>query len=804
MNDSSLINEIINNDSQFIPLFSAEDEELLKKNQTPEMIPILPLRNMVLFPGMVIPISVGRNKSIKLAQEYSHSDEPIGVVTQRENDIEEPALEDIFPVGTLARIVKFVTMPDGSVTVLVQGLERFSLLELTQTEPYYKARISAYQTNDFDTKITKSENFKALIGIIKDTAISMVKLSQQIPNEAVFALKNMESHVFLLNFIASNLSIPVKEKQVILEMQNIKERAKLILNLLNKEVQLLELKNQIQFKSKQEMDKQQREYFLNEQMKTIQQELGGSPSEKAANELREKAAKKKWGEETRKLFDTELQKLLRMNPMAPDYSVQLNYLELLVELPWNEYSKDHFDLGKARKVLDKDHFGLEKVKDRIIEYLAVLKMKGDMKSPILCLAGPPGVGKTSLGRSIAEALGRKYVRISLGGLRDESEIRGHRKTYIGAMPGRIIQSMRKAGYSNPVFVLDEIDKVLGMNVQGDPSSALLEVLDPEQNGTFYDNYLETNYDLSKVFFIATANDLGNIPPALRDRMEIIDIPGYLLEEKMQIAKKHLIPKQLKEHGLEKSALQFTDQIIESIISDYTRESGVRTLERIIAKVIRNRVANFVQYGEMEKKITKEDLQKILGAPIFQKERSIDNSVPGVVTGLAWTPVGGEILFVEALISKGKNGLTLTGNLGDVMKESATIAYEYFKAHAGEYAIEPSVFEDTKVHVHVPEGATPKDGPSAGITILSAIISAFTQRKIRAGIAMTGEITLRGKLLPVGGIKEKILAAKRAGINDIILSSENKKDIDDIKEDFIKGVSFHYFSSMKEAINYILL
>ncbi len=804
MNDNYLINDFFNSESNFIPLFSLEDEELLKKENMPDVIPILPLRNTVLFPGMVIPITLGRNKSIRLAQDYARTDEPIGVITQRENDIEDPAINDMYPVGTLARIIKFVSMPDGSVTILVQGMKRFCLQKLIQVEPYYKAEISEYQTNEFDSEVTNSENFGALIGTIRDTAIAMIRLSPNLPNETAFALKNIEAPIFLLNYIASNLSASVEEKQSILEMQDVEERAKVILKLLNKDLQHIELKNQIQFKSRQEMDKQQREYYLNEQMKTIQQELGGSPSEKAASELLEKAKKKKWGEETQRIFDTELQKLQRTNPMSPDYSVQLNYLELLVDLPWNEYSVDHFDLKKARKILDHDHFGLDKVKDRIIEYLAILKLKGDMKSPILCLAGPPGVGKTSLGHSIAEALGRKYIRISLGGLRDESEIRGHRKTYIGAMPGRIIQSMRKAGYSNPVFVLDEIDKVLGMNMQGDPSAALLEVLDPEQNSAFYDNYLETSYDLSKVLFIATANDLNTIHPALRDRMEIIDIPGYLLEEKLQIAKKHLIPKQLKEHGIDKNDLTFTDKIIETIVTDYTRESGVRTLEKTIAKIIRNRAAQLVQYGEMEKKITLEDLHKILGSPIFQKEKSIDNKVPGVATGLAWTPVGGEILFVESLTSKGKGGLTLTGNLGDVMKESATIAYEYFKSHSKEYGIEPDVFETTKIHVHVPEGATPKDGPSAGITILASLISSFTSRKIRPKIAMTGEITLRGKLLPVGGIKEKILAAKRVGIYDIVLSAENKKNVDDIKENFIEGMHFHYFDSMKDAIKYILM
>lgn len=803
MDDLSLINDFINNEANFIPLFSSDDEDALKNEQVPDLLPILPLRNTVLFPGMVIPITVGRNKSIRLAQEYSRSNEPIGVVAQKDNDVEEPQMEDMYPVGTLAHILRFLSMPDGSVTIIVRGLKRFEIKQLVQTEPYYKAYVSEYITNDFDPAIKSKRTFNALIGSIRDTAISMIKKSPQIPQESAIALRNIESSTFLLSFVASNLSVSVDEKQKILEIADIEERAKLVLKLLNNDLQMLELKNQIQYKSKQELDKQQREYFLNQQMKTIQQELGGSPSEKDYNELKEKAAKKKWNEETKELFEKELEKLRRTNAMSPDYSVQLNYLELLVELPWNEYSEDNFDLERAHKILDRDHFGLDKVKERIIEYLAVLKLKGDMKSPILCLAGPPGVGKTSLGHSIADALGRKYIRMSLGGLHDESEIRGHRKTYIGAMPGRVIQNMRKAGCSNPVFVLDEIDKVTGMTVQGDPSAALLEVLDPEQNSAFYDNYLETTFDLSKVLFIATANNLGNIHPALLDRMEIIDIPGYLLEEKVQIAKKHLIPKQLKEHGIKKSELSFPDKVIEQIITEYTRESGVRLLEKTIARIIRKRAAQLVKTGEMEKKVHSEDLQELLGSPIFQKEKSFNNDCPGVATGLAWTAVGGEILFVEAITSPGKGGLTMTGNLGDVMKESATIAYEYLKAHAAEYGINDETFEKQKIHVHVPEGATPKDGPSAGITLLTAMISAYTGRLVRNKIAMTGEITLRGKLLPVGGIKEKILAAKRSGIYDIVLSSDNKKDIDDIKENFIEGMRFHYFDSMKEALTYTI-
>ena len=801
MDHEKLINEFLNSESNFIPLFSMEDEEILKKEELPEVLPILPLRNTVLFPGIIIPITVGRSKSIKLAQKYSRNNEPIGVVTQKENEVEEPTIDDIYKVGTMARILKYISMPDGSVTIIVQGIKRFTVLELTQTEPFYMAKVADYLTNDYDPTLDSNENFKALIDSLRDTAINMIKLSANIPKEASFALKNIESPFFLLNFISSNLSVTNQEKQNILETRDVVDRAKTVLKLLNKELQLLELKNQIQFQSKQEIDKQQKEYFLTQQMKTIQKELGGSPQDKALEDIQAKAAKKKWNKETKELFDREWAELERTSSMSPNYSLQLSYLELLVDLPWNEYSKDNFDLTRARKILDKDHFGLEEVKRRIIEYLAVLKLKGDMKSPILCLVGPPGVGKTSLGRSIAKALEREYIRVSLGGLRDESEIRGHRRTYIGAMPGRIIQSIRKAKVSNPVFVLDEIDKVSGMTVQGDPSAALLEVLDPEQNNTFYDNYLETGYDLSKVLFIATANNLSTIHPALLDRMEVIDVSGYFLEEKIQIAKRHLIPKQLKEHGLQKKQLTFSDKIIEKIIADYTRESGVRLLEKTIAKVIRSRAAEFVQEGHIDKSITAQNLVKILGAPIFQKERSLDHNMVGVATGLAWTAVGGEILFVEAVTSPGKGGLTMTGNLGDVMKESATIAFEYLKAHADEYNLEPSVFQEKNIHLHVPEGATPKDGPSAGITILTTLISAFTGHKVRDKIAMTGEITLRGKLLPVGGIKEKVLAAKRAGIYDIVLSSENKKDIEDIRENFIEGMHFHYFDSMKEAIKF---
>ena len=798
-----ILSDLLSNDNNFIPLFSSEDEDRIRRDKIPTEMAILPLRNTVLYPGTVLPITVGRAKSIKLAQDFSHGEYPIGIVTQRDTEVEEPLASDLFNVGTMARILKYITMPDGSVTLIVQGVKQFEILNVITYEPYIRAEVTAYPTNDFDRNLRNRKLFKALISSVRDTAAQMVKLSSQLPKEILFAIKNIDSPLFLVNFLATFLSLKVSEKQRLLEISDITERADAVLKYMNKEIQILEIKADIQDKSKQEIDRQQKEYILNEQIKAIQKELGDSPVDRACAELKEKASKKKWPKEVQEVFDREIEKLARSNHMSPDFSMQVNYLELLVDLPWEEYSEDDFDLKHARRVLDRDHYGLEKVKERIIEYIAVLKLKQDMKSPILCLVGPPGVGKTSLGRSIADALQRKYIRVSLGGLRDESEIRGHRKTYIGAMPGRIIQSLKKAGTSNPVFVLDEIDKVLGMNVQGDPSAALLEVLDPEQNFAFYDNYLEIGYDLSKVLFIATANSLSTIPPALIDRMEVIDISGYYLEEKLNIAKKHLVPKQLKENGLEKNALQFSDKIIESIIGDYTREAGVRTLERTIAKVIRHRAAEFVQTGELPKKITKEDLITILHAPMFQKETSLDEGTCGVATGLAWTSVGGEILFIEAVTSPGKGVLTMTGNLGDVMKESATIAYEYIKSHAGDFGIKQEMLQDRNIHVHVPEGATPKDGPSAGITMLSAMVSTFTGRKVRAKIAMSGEITLRGKLLPVGGLNEKVLAAKRSGIYDIVLSDANKKDIEEIEKTYIPDMRFHYFSSMKEAVDFIL-
>ena len=791
----------LSGESNVIPILSVEDEIKLSEESLPDEVPLLPLRNTVLFPGMVIPITIGREKSLKLARDCSNNDFPIGVVAQRDNNVEDPTIKDMYRVGTIARILKTLNIPDGNIMMVVQGVKVFEIGRVLQSRPYYRCEVHPYPTNDLDTETTDTEEFKAKMIMIRETMGNILQLTPGTPRDAITAVNNIESNTFLLSFIVSNLSIAVEEKQEILETQDIMARADKVLALLTHELQVVEIKHQIHTKSSQEMEKQQREYILNQQMKTIQEELGGPSTEKDFDELRERAAKKKWNQETADLFEKEFKKLQRTNYMSPDYSVQLNYLELLVDLPWNEYSEDNFDLKKTREILDKDHYGLEKVKERILEYLAVLKLKGDMKSPILCLAGPPGVGKTSLGRSIAEAIGRKYVRISLGGVHDESEIRGHRKTYIGAMPGRIIQNMRKVGYANPVFVLDEIDKVSGMTVNGDPSAALLEVMDPEQNSSFNDNYLETPFDLSKVLFIATANNLNNIHSALLDRMEIIDIPGYLAEEKLAIATKHLIPKQLKDNGLTAEQLTIPEDTVKAIISDYTRESGVRGLERTIAKIIRKRAAQFVQDGTMQPEVKPEDLKEILGSPIFQMEKALDKDVFGVATGLAWTSVGGEILFVEALTSTGKGEMTLTGNLGDVMKESATIAYEFLKAHAEEYGINPEVFNTTKVHIHVPEGATPKDGPSAGITILTALVSAFTKKPVREKVAMTGEITLRGKLLPVGGIKEKILAAKRCGIFDIVMSKENKKDIDDIKENFIEGMRFHYFEEMKDAVKF---
>ncbi|MFB0925723.1 MAG: endopeptidase La, partial [Vicingaceae bacterium] len=723
------------------------------------------------FPGVVIPITVGRDKSIKLIQEAYKGDKTLGVVSQKNDEIEDPTESDLNSIGTIAHILKLLKMPDGNITVIIQGKKRFKIKEFTQKEPYLRAKIEAFNQK----KKPSGKGFDALVGSIKDLASQIIEQSPTIPSEATFAIKNIESPTFLINFIASNMKADVPVKQGLLEVPELKERANSLLEHLTKELQLLELKNDIQSKVRTDLDQQQRDYFLNQQIKQIQEELGGDPQEQEIEDFKEKAKKKKWNKSVAERFDKELQKFQRLNPQSAEYSVQLNYLETLIELPWDDYTKDNFDLKRAQKILDKDHFGLEKVKERIIEYLAVLKLKGDMKSPILCLYGPPGVGKTSLGRSIAKALDRKYVRMSLGGVRDEAEIRGHRKTYIGAMPGRVIQNIKKVESSNPVYVLDEIDKIATSH-QGDPSSALLEVLDPEQNDKFYDNFLELDYDLSKVLFVATANELSTIQPALRDRMEIIEISGYTVEEKIEIANKHLIPKLLKNHGIKKKDLNLSKVNLEKIITDYTRESGVRGLEKKIAKVIRNRAKLIALEEEFDAKISSDEMLKILG-PGHSKDKYQGNEVAGVVTGLAWTSVGGDILFIESILSKGKGKLTLTGNLGDVMKESAVIALAYLKAHAESIGLQPEVFEKWDIHIHVPEGATPKDGPSAGITMLTALASAFTQKKVKSNLAMTGEITLRGRVLPVGGIKEKILAAKRAEIKVIILSEDNKKDIE---------------------------
>lgn len=783
-------------DAEFIPILSEDDDETNDNLEIPDSLPILPLRNTVLFPGIVLPITVGREKSIKLIREAYKKNKLIGTITQRNPNINEPESKDLYKIGTLAQVLKILEMPDNSTSVIIQGKRRFILNEVTTTNPYLKAKVSLYP----DIKAEEGDKeFSAITSSLKDLSLRIIQLSNNIPQEAGFAIKNIENNTFLINFVSSNSDIKAEEKQQLLETTDIKKRAVKLLELLTRELQMLELKRDIQSKVKVDIDQQQREYLLHQQMKTIQDELGGNPMDQEIQELEKKAKKKKWGKEVETAFKKELDKLQRLNPAAGEYSVQLNYLYTLLELPWNEYTKDNFDLHRAKKILDEDHFGLEKVKERILEYLAVLKLKGDLKSPILCLVGPPGVGKTSLGKSIARALNRKYTRVSLGGLHDEAEIRGHRKTYIGAMPGRIIQNLKKAKSSNPVFVLDELDKV-GQDYHGDPSSALLEVLDPEQNGTFYDNFLELEYDLSRVMFIATANTLSTINPALRDRLEVIEVSGYTLEEKVEICKRHLISKQMKAHGIKKSVIEFPDSILEYIIENYSLESGVREIDKTLASVIRN-IAKKMAFGEkIEKKLTVDMVHKILGAPKYIKDKYQGNSYAGVVVGLAWTAVGGEILYVETSLSKGKGTLTLTGNLGDVMKESAVIALEYIKAHCEAFGIDPDIFEKWNVHVHVPEGAIPKDGPSAGITMVTSMVSAFRQCKVKMNIAMTGEITLRGKVLPVGGIKEKILAAKRAGINEIILSQENKKDIAEIEPIYVKNMNFNYVENISEVIS----
>ncbi len=793
--------DIMEGDSEFIPLLSNEEQEQMAAEEIPEVLAILPLKNTVLFPGVVIPITVSRDKSIKLVRDMYKDSRIIGVVSQKDANVEDPSFNDLNKIGTVAHIIKILQMPDGNTTVIIQGKKRFMLHELMETEPYFKARVSSFDKGE---KLKHSQRFKALISTIKDLAISIVKLSPNVPSEAAFAIKNIESPVFLVNFISANLNIEVEEKQKLLEVFDLNTRANIVLSHLTRELKVVELKNQIQSKVKVDIDKQQRDYILGQQLKTIQEELGGSPHDQQVNDLKQRAKNKKWSKQVAAVFEKEVAKLQRINPAAMEFSIHLNYLETLVELPWNEYTSDRFDLKKAQSILDRDHYGLEKVKERIIEYLAVLKLKGDMKSPILCFVGPPGVGKTSLGRSIATAIGRKYIRMSLGGLRDEAEIRGHRKTYVGAMPGRIVQNLKKARSSNPVFVLDEIDKVGHQSFSGDPSSALLEVLDPEQNNTFYDNYLEVDYDLSNIMFIATANTLAGVQPALRDRMEVIDLSGYIVEEKIEIAKKHLIPRQLDAHGMKKTQLKFSKPILESIIQDYTRESGVRSLEKVIAKLIRSRARSVVMGEQKKPALTTHDISTILGPAVYNREEAPLKDLAGVMTGLAWTQSGGEVLFIEVTISKGKGVLTMTGNLGDVMKESATLAYEYLKSNAPLLDIDSAIFEKYNVHMHIPEGATPKDGPSAGITMFAALASAFTRRKVRPRVAMTGEITLRGKVLPVGGIKEKILAAKRNGITQIVLSEENRKDVEQINQLYLKGLEFQYVKFMIEVVDKVML
>ncbi|THF52643.1 endopeptidase La [Flavobacterium supellecticarium] len=785
----------IDTDAELIPLMTPEDEEEMNNEVLPDDLAILPLRNTVLFPGVVIPITAGRDKSIKLINDANAAGKIIGVVAQKDENVEEPTAADINTIGTVARILRVLKMPDGNTTVILQGKKRFEIDEITTEEPYLKATVKEVPEK---RPSDKDKEFNAIIDSIKELAIQIIKESPNIPTEATFAIKNIESKSFLINFVSSNMNLMVHEKQGLLAINDLTDRALETLRYMNLELQKLELKNDIQSKVRFDLDQQQREYFLQQQMKTIQEELGGVSYEEEIEEMRQKAKTKKWDDKVKAHFEKELAKMQRMNPQVAEFSIQRNYLELFLELPWNNFSKDKFDLKHAEKVLDRDHFGLEDVKKRIIEHLAVLKLRNDMKSPILCLYGPPGVGKTSIGKSVAEALGREYVRISLGGLRDEAEIRGHRKTYIGAMPGRIIQSLKKAGTSNPVFVLDEIDK-LSSSHNGDPSSALLEVLDPEQNSDFYDNFLEMGYDLSKVMFIATSNNMSTIQPALRDRMEVINMTGYTIEEKIEIAKQHLVPKQLKEHGLTTKDLSIGKKQIEKIVVGYTRESGVRGLEKQIAAMVRNAAKSIAMEEEYNVKVTDEDIIKVLGAPKMERDKYENNETAGVVTGLAWTSVGGDILFIESIISKGKGNMTMTGNLGTVMKESATIALEYIKSNAEQLGINPEVIANYNVHIHVPEGATPKDGPSAGVAMLTSLVSSFTQRRVKKSLAMTGEITLRGKVLPVGGIKEKILAAKRANIKEIILCYENKRDIDEIKPEYLDGLTFHYVKEMSEVL-----
>jgi len=797
---SDFLSGIMDDNSDFIPIIPDGEDDNINNSKVPEDLAILPLKNTVLFSGVIIPIAVGRKKSVQLIKSVYKKDKLIGIITQKDSKIDDPTTDDLYQIGTLAMIIKVLEMPDNSTTIIIQGLKRFKIDHFITEKPYFKAKV-----NELIDLVPpeKDKEFEALISSLKEISIQIIELSAHIPKEAIFALKNIESPRFLINFICSNSDIAPIDKQKLLEIDDLKQRATLLLEYLSTEVQKLELKEDIQSKVKVEMDQQQKEYFLHQQMKAIQSELGKDPLDLEIKAFKKKAENKKWSKEVEEVFLKTLEKLERINPASPEYGNEINYIQTLLDLPWNEYTVDNFNLKHAEDILDYDHFGLDKVKERILEHLAVLKLKGDLKAPILCLVGPPGVGKTSLGKSIARAIDRKYARISLGGLHDESEIRGHRKTYIGAMPGRIIQSIKKVKSSNPVFILDEIDKV-GNDYRGDPSSALLEVLDPEQNNSFYDNFLELEFDLSKVMFIATANTLSPINPALRDRMEIIDVSGYIVDEKVEIAKRHLIPKQLEEHGVDKSQVILNKAIIERIIEDYTRESGVRQLDKVIAKLIR-KIAKKIAFEEkFDAKLSKNSLIELLGQAIYNKDSYQGNEFAGVVTGLAWTSVGGQILMVETSLSKGNGKLTLTGNLGNVMKESAVIALEYLKAHSNELKLNEAIFENWNIHLHVPEGAIPKDGPSAGITMISSMASAYTQRKIKKNIAMTGEITLRGKVLPVGGIKEKILAAKRANIKEIILSKDNEKDITEIKEIYREGLTFHYVSTIMEVLEIALL
>jgi len=789
----------VEEDTDFLPIIPInEDNEQDKNLILPDVLSLLPLRNTVLFPGVVIPITVGRDKSIKAVNDSYKSSKLIGVLAQKDQTIEDPELKDLCNTGTIAKIVKLIKMPDGGTTVIIQGKKRFQMLALVEEEPYFKARINVLPDDD---KL-QDEDFDAYTASIKELATQIIQVSPNLPTEASIILKNIENPSFLINFVSSNLNSDLKEKQNLLEIDDVKLRAEKLIELLQRELQFAELKNKVTTKTRTEIDKQQREYFLQQQLKSIKEELGGDTNEREINQMKKKAELKKWPESAKNMFKSGIEKLERMHPSTPDYSVVYNHLDLMLDLPWEDYTTDNYDLKHAKQILDNDHYGVKKIKERILEYLAVLKLKGDMKSPILCFVGPPGIGKTSLGKSIAHAVGRKYVRVSLGGLHDESEIRGHRKTYIGAMPGRVLQNIRKVKSSNPVMILDEIDKI-GNDFRGDPSSALLEVLDPEQNNSFYDNYLELEYDLSKVLFIATANNIQNIQPALRDRLEIIDLGGYAVEEKIEIAKRHLVPKQKEAHGLGKVNFKIADNVLEKIIEQYTRESGVRELDRQLASIMRFEAKEYALKNQIKSSLTLSDVQKILGTPRYSNEIYKTANMPGVAVGLAWTYVGGDILFIETILSEGKGDLKLTGNLGNVMKESATTALTYLQANAKKYNIDPVLFSKRNVHVHVPEGAVPKDGPSAGVTMLTSLASAFTGRKVKPYLAMTGEITLRGQVLPVGGIKEKVLAAKRAGLKEIIICAQNEKDVNEIESAFIKGLTFHYVKTMQQVLDIAL-